>query len=216
MQQGPRMNTRGMHPHQFMGPGYMGPPAMPPRQMQMYQNQFGPRTGMQQGHFGPMMGRTQQTRQGGGGLLAKLLGKGARGQSNAMPGILSQAGGTARATGSGGGFLKTLTDPVALNGFLNNTQQVLKTAQQFGPMIQQYGPLVRNLPSMWKLYKGLKDLPDAEKQSEQGDIEVKEEAAGVEKEVMPTPVKAKRKPAVRKTAAKKKSPKGSSSPKLFY
>lgn len=216
MLQGPRMNSRGMQPHHYMGPGYMGPPAMHPSQM--YPNQFGPRPGKQQGQFGPMMGRNQQSRQGGGGLLAKILGKGGRGrgQSNAMTGILPQAGGTARAAGSGGGFLKTLTDPAALNGFLNNTQQVLKTAQQFGPMIQQYGPLVRNLPSMWKLYKGLKDLPDAEDQSELEENEVKEETSSAGKDVTSAPSKAKRKPAARKTAAKQQSHKGSSSPKLFY
>ena len=216
MLQGPRMNARGMQPHHFMGPGYMGPPAMHPRQM--YPNQFGQRPGMQQGQFGPMMGRNPQSRQGGGGLLSKLLGKGGRsGQRNAIPGFSSQGSGTARAASSGGGILKTLADPAAINGFLNNTQQVLKTAQQFGPMIQQYGPLVRNLPSIWKLYKGLKNLPDAEDQSEQVDIEVKEETASAEQDVMSTtPAKAKRKPAARKSAAKKQSPKGSSSPKLFY
>ncbi|MGA9224945.1 MAG: VrrA/YqfQ family protein [Mesobacillus sp.] len=214
MLQGPRMNSHGMQPHHYIGPGYMGSPAMHPRQI--YPNQFGQRPGIQQGQFGPRMGRNPQSRQGGGGLLAKLLGKGGRGQSNALPGFLSQGGGTARAASSGGGILKTLTDPSALNGFLNNTQQVLKTAQQFGPMIQQYGPLVRNIPSMWKLYKGLKDLPDAEDQSEQEVNEVKEETASEGKDVKTASSKAKRKPAARKTSAKQQSPKGSSSPKLFY
>ena len=49
-------------------------------------------------------------------------------------------------------------------GFLNNTQQVLKTAQSIGPMVQQfqqYGSLVKNIPAMWKLYRGLKNSPDA-------------------------------------------------------
>jgi len=206
MLQGPRMNSHGMQPHHYIGPGYMGSPAMHPRQI--YPNQFGQRPGIQQGQFGPRMGRNPQSRQGGGGLLAKLLGKGGRGQSNALPGFLSQGGGTARAASSGGGILKTLTDPSALNGFLNNTQQVLKTAQQFGPMIQQYGPLVRNIPSMWKLYKGLKDLPDAEDKKEQGDIEVNKDAKSA-------PTQEKSKPAGQKKAAKKLRPKGSSSPKLF-
>ncbi|WAA11480.1 VrrA/YqfQ family protein [Fervidibacillus halotolerans] len=43
-----------------------------------------------------------------------------------------------------------------ISRFLGQTQQVLNTAQQIGPMIQQYGPLIRNLPTLWKLYKGVK------------------------------------------------------------
>ncbi|WAA10397.1 VrrA/YqfQ family protein [Fervidibacillus albus] len=43
-----------------------------------------------------------------------------------------------------------------ISQFLGQTQQVLNTAQQIGPMVQQYGPLIRNLPALWKLYKGVK------------------------------------------------------------
>jgi hypothetical protein len=205
MLQGPRMNPRGMQ-NRFMGPGYMGRPGMSP--YQMYPGQFGYGPGINQGQF-PQMGRKPQSRQGGG-LLSKLLGKGARNQGNGMAGMLSAGNAPARAATSGGGILKTLTDPAALNGFLSNTQKVLNTAQQFGPMIQQYGPLVRNLPSMWKLYKGLKDLPDADEQSEQEpqeDIEPIESAKAGQTDPNKT--------AVRKKAAKKAVPKGSSSPKLF-
>lgn len=45
---------------------------------------------------------------------------------------------------------------------LNNTQQLIKTAQTVAPMIQQYGPLVRSLPGLWKLYRGLKNSDDSE------------------------------------------------------
>ncbi|WP_234969381.1 YqfQ family protein [Bacillus massilinigeriensis] len=105
----------------------------------------------------------------GGGLLAKIFGK-----SNPARGIpgLSFA---PRAAGQSGGFLQSIADPASINGFLNNTQNVLKAAQTFGPMVQQYGPLVRNLPSMWKLYRGLKDLPDAENQEDAAE-DVKVEA----------------------------------------
>ena len=51
-------------------------------------------------------------------------------QSNALPGLLFARRRTARAASSGGGILKTLRNPSALNGFLNNTQQVLNSAQQ--------------------------------------------------------------------------------------
>jgi hypothetical protein len=109
---------------------------------------------------GPMMSRNGGSK--GGGLLAKILGRGKQ-QGGGTGGIGSM---NRAASSGGGGFLNTLTNPDALNGFLNNTQTVIKTAQQLGPVFQQYGPLVRNLPSLWKLYKGLKDGTDENDHSE--------------------------------------------------
>jgi hypothetical protein len=100
----------------------------------------------------PMMGRNSGKQ--GGGLLSKILGRTKQGGPGG--GIPSFSRGVSSG-GGGGGILQSLTNPETLNGFLNNTQAVLKTAQQLGPMIEQYGPLVRNLPSLWKLYRGLKD-----------------------------------------------------------
>jgi hypothetical protein len=209
MLHGPRTNPRNMQ-HHYMGPGYMGAPQMRPHHM--HQNPFGHMQMMQHGQFSPaMMGRAPKSRQGGG-LLAKLLGKSGRGNNSGIPGFASAAAnGPVRAASSGGGFLKTLTDPVALNGFLNNTQQVLKTAQQFGPMIQQYGPLVRNLPSMWKLYKGLKDLPNAE---ETGEQQTAEEPVQQKKSVKIS----SQSPDTtdNKIMPKKRERKRNSTPKLFY
>ncbi|WP_210365959.1 VrrA/YqfQ family protein [Bacillus sp. REN3] len=156
MLQGPRMNSRGMRPP------FMGQHSMRPYPMQS--SPFGQRPMAPMGNFPQMMGKGTQQRQGGG-LLAKILGKGGGGNNAGMSSFLG-AGGASR-TSSGGGLLKSLTNPGTINGFLNNTQQVLKTAQQISPMVQQYGPLVRNLPSMWKLYKGLKDLPDADENNEE-------------------------------------------------
>jgi hypothetical protein len=65
---------------------------------------------------------------------------------------MQQAG---RAAGAGG--------PGGIMNFLNNTQQFLRTAQSIGPMVQQvqqFAPLVKNLPAMWKLYRGLKNASD--------------------------------------------------------
>lgn len=97
------------------------------------------------------MNRNQGNR--GSGLLAKILGRGK--QQGGFSGVLPSM--TRGSAGSSGGILQSLTNPETLNGFLNNTQAVLKAAQQFGPVIQQYGPLIKNLPSLWKLYRGLKD-----------------------------------------------------------
>ena len=71
----------------------------------------------------------------------------------------------------GGSILQTLTNPASINGFLTNTQKVLNTAQQIGPLVQQvqqYGPIVKNIPAMWRLYKGLKDAPDAKETEKKG------------------------------------------------
>src|SRR3954447_4916940 len=124
-------------------------PSMPPRQFR--QQPPGRALGR------PMMSKTPQMRQGGGGgFLSKLLGKGKQ---------MGQVSGATRSIGAqqvagGGSILKSFTDPSAINGFLTNTQKVLSTAQQVGPMINQYGPLVKNIPVMWKLYRGLKNAPD--------------------------------------------------------
>ncbi|RID83973.1 hypothetical protein D1970_14540 [Mesobacillus zeae] len=128
----------------FIGPGYTG---------------FGPgsaRLGFPSGRMpgaGPLAGMGRRARQGGG-LLARLLGRG-----NPSGGMASFPGAGA-AGRTGGGLLQAFANPGSINGFLANTQQVLRTAQTFGPMVKQYGPLVRNLPSMWKLYRELKNAPD--------------------------------------------------------
>jgi hypothetical protein len=127
---------------QMMGPGFGG---------------RGPMMGMNRAPRSPMMGGAQQMNRGGG-LFSKLLGMG--NQSGRMGGLMGmqQAG---RAAGAGGSMFG---NSGGIMGFLNNTQQVLKTAQSIGPMVQQfqqYGSLVKNIPAMWKLYRGLKNAPDA-------------------------------------------------------
>ncbi|MGD6940857.1 VrrA/YqfQ family protein [Cytobacillus gottheilii] len=170
-------------------------------------------------YMGPMGGQPQMGQMmrapmrgqggGGGGLLAKILGGGGNKAGGAAGLLGSRAAGGAGAA-SGGGFLQTLTNPAAISGFLNNTQKVLHTANQIGPMVQQYGPMVKNLPAMWKLYRGLKDMPDADdtvEETEEKPVKSKQkktsqniEFAG-EESIEFTPVK--------------KAIKGASSPKLY-
>ncbi|PLR76999.1 hypothetical protein CU633_13000 [Bacillus sp. V3-13] len=113
------------------------------------------------GPFGQMMGPQRQVKQGGG-LLAKIFGRGSQtGYQGAPGGGIFGVGGRASSPAAGGSsFLKTLANPAAINGFLNNTQQILNAVQTVGPIVQQYGPLVKNFPAMLKLYKGLKDAPE--------------------------------------------------------
>ena len=129
-------------------------PSMPPRQFR----QQPPGRALGSPMMGrPMMSRTPQMRQGGGGgFLSKLLGKGKQ---------MGQVSGATRSIGAqqvagGGSLLKSFTNPSAINGFLTNTQKVLSTAQQVGPMITTIRTIVKNIPVMWKLYRGFKNAPD--------------------------------------------------------
>ncbi|MDQ0269474.1 VrrA/YqfQ family protein [Cytobacillus purgationiresistens] len=147
----------------------MFPGPRPPFQGGMPPNQF---MNLMQGRpqaGGGMMRNAPMPRAGGaaggargGGLLSRILGGGsqARGAAGAASSLGSRAIGGAGSSGSG--ILQTLTNPGAINGFLSNTQKFLNTAGQIGPMVQQYGPMVRNIPSMWKLYRSLKNMPDAD------------------------------------------------------
>jgi hypothetical protein len=166
---------------------------------------------------------------GGRGLLSRLF---QRGGTAAAGNAANAATGFQRAAG-GGGLLKGLTNPGSINSFLSNTQNVLRTAQQIGPMVQQYGPLVRNLPSMWKMYRSLKNTStDDESPGDQADKNTEAESSKNE----PLLVESKdNKPAPKKNTGKKKTsstsapvtekeqqstkkssfPKGSSMPKLY-
>lgn len=116
--------------------------------------------------FSGMMGGQQMGR--GGGLLSRLFGRGnpMGGMGRMMGGPGGMMGAAGRAAGGGGGLLQSFSNPGGLMSMLNNTQQLIKTAQTVAPMIQQYGPLVRSLPGLWKLYRGLKDSDDSETKKE--------------------------------------------------
>lgn len=90
------------------------------------------------------------------GLLSKLFGRQA-----ASPQAADAVSAFARVP-QAGPAAQGLAGGDKIQAFLSNTQSVLNTAQKFGPVIEQYGPMVKNLPAMWKLYKGMKNLPDTE------------------------------------------------------
>jgi Sec-independent protein translocase protein TatA len=120
-------------------------------------------------------------RQQGGGLLARLFRRGnQRGPMSPFGPAIPRNPGSA--VNNSGGILKAISNPNAVSGFLSNTQKVLNTAQQIGPLVQQYGPLVRNLPAMWKLYKGFKDIPSEKENSNDGSEENKSEKKATKEE----------------------------------
>lgn len=99
----------------------------------------------------PMPMRSPFPRQGGG-LLQKLLGR--KQQPPPHPFQLFPP-----PPNETRGILQTLSNPEKINQFLANSQKVLDTAQQIKPMVEQYGPMIKNLPMLWKLYKGFRDIP---------------------------------------------------------
>jgi len=46
-----------------------------------------------------------------------------------------------------------------LQSFMDTANRFLATAQSFQPLVQQATPMFRNLPALWRLYKGFQGLP---------------------------------------------------------
>lgn len=46
-----------------------------------------------------------------------------------------------------------------LDSILETANRFLATAQSFQPYIQQAAPMIRNLPALWKLYRGFQSVP---------------------------------------------------------
>ena len=47
-----------------------------------------------------------------------------------------------------------------LEGILAGANSLFSNAQKFTPYIQQAAPMFKNLPALWRLYRGFKDTPD--------------------------------------------------------
>jgi YqfQ-like protein len=155
-------------------PRYQQRPMHPPMHSRMAARPFNPYNSYRMTQpMNPMMMRSHGASPGrGGGLLSKLLGQ--VNQAGASQGFNPLSFGSQQAA-SGGGLLKSLTNPGTINSFLTNTQKVLSTAQQVGPLVNQYGPIVKNLPMMWKLYRGLKDAPEFNENQDESNVEPSDE-----------------------------------------
>lgn len=51
--------------------------------------------------------------------------------------------------------------PSKMDAYMQTANRFLNTAQQFAPVAQQFAPMLRNLPAMWRLYKGFQSIPSA-------------------------------------------------------
>jgi hypothetical protein len=141
-------------------PRYQQRPMQPPMHSRMAARPFNPYNRMAP-PMNHMMRGYGASPVRSGGLLSRLFGQVNR--TGASQGFNPLSFGPQQAARGGGGLLKSLTNPGTINSFLTNTQKVLSTAQQVGPLVNQYGPIVKNLPMMWKLYRGLKDAPEFSK-----------------------------------------------------
>lgn len=122
----------------LFGPSGFGQRSQPP----VRRNPFLP-----QQRFAPQpQPQPQPQRTSGGlpGVLKKILNRGSRGAQTGARAALP-----ASSSSSGG---------VSLLDMLNHTQSALRAAESFMPMVQEYGPMVKNLPSMLKMMKALKDI----------------------------------------------------------
>ena len=96
-------------------------------------------------------------------------GFGARPPQFPQPGMIPPPGrgpipGPGPGIGAGGGSPK-------LQSFMDTANRFLATAQSFQPLVQQATPMFRNLPALWRLYKGFQGLPKTSEGQEHGQRE---------------------------------------------
>lgn len=142
----PRFQQRPRNPFSNFGmrqnPYYYSPPRMY-QQTPYYQpmRQRGGPFRFSNRYHQPTMNRS-------GGLLSRLLNR----RQTPQPVNPFQFGPITRQTQT---QIPTWLNPDSISRFLGQTQQILRTTQQIGGMVQQYGPIVKNLPALWKIYRGL-------------------------------------------------------------
>lgn len=84
------------------------------------------------------------------------------------PGIPSAAAdvaaGAAEAAGAtaGAAGVSSLLAPGRIEQFLQSTGQFMKTAQTYAPYVQQAVPMFKNIPALFRLYKGFQNAPNAD------------------------------------------------------
>ncbi len=85
-----------------------------------------------------------------------------------------------RQESSSTGFIsRMLGGDTSITGIIGNMQRAVQTAQQVTPMLQQYGPIVKNIPSLYKIFKEVniddpKETKKAAKKENSGQTPTKE------------------------------------------
>lgn len=148
----------------------------------------------------------QRTSGGLPGVLQKILRRGSRGAQTGARAALPAS------TSSSGG--------VSLLDMLNHTQSALRAAESFMPMVQEYGPMVKNLPSMFKMMKALKDINfDDDDEEAASETEAKDEKQDKDKSEEGnkslTPISKEEKAPPQQKPKKSVSGSGKSLPKMY-
>ena len=73
------------------------------------------------------------------------------------------AAGAAEVAGAAG--ISSLLAPGRIDQFLQSTGQFMKTAQTYAPYVQQAVPMFKNIPALFRLYKGFQNAPNASEKS---------------------------------------------------
>lgn len=51
------------------------------------------------------------------------------------------------------------TSPFNIGQFMTQANHFMQTAQKYAPFIKEARPIIKNLPALWKLYKGFSSQP---------------------------------------------------------
>lgn len=70
----------------------------------------------------------------------------------------TEAAAATAATATG---VSSLLAPAKIEQFLQSTGQFMKTAQTYAPYVQQAVPMFKNIPALFRLYKGFQNAPNA-------------------------------------------------------
>ena len=65
------------------------------------------------------------------------------------------------AAGAGAAGVSSLLAPGRIEQFLQSTGQFMKTAQTYAPYVQQAVPMFKNIPALFRLYRGFQNSPNA-------------------------------------------------------
>lgn len=198
-----------MRPPMFLPPrgGGMIRPGMGPRGMMGAANNAGA-TGAR-GLFARQAQGAAAGAQRSGGILSSLFGRGGGAAAGNAATAARSVTGAASAAAQGGS---------SLTNIMNGTQKVLAAGERIVPMVrqvQQYGPLIKNLPSMWKMYRGLSaSSTEAEDTSAAVESAAVEETAAESTETVAAETSLPKEDEV-KTNSSKRTESKPSVPKLF-
>ena len=80
-------------------------------------------------------------------------------------GAAGVAGAAEVAGAAGAAGISSLLAPGRIDQFLQSTGQFMKTAQTYAPYVQQAVPMFKNIPALFRLYKGFQNAPNASEKS---------------------------------------------------